>query len=774
MKTTFRFALIAFAAMSAFACTRLIETPEVTAPMGDVVFSATREALATKSERQADGAVWWSPSEEISVFGEAGSAGGDKFTSTNTAAAATAEFSGTITAASPAEYWAVVPYSATTAFDGTVVTMDIPEAQNGVADNFSDSTFPAIAKSASLGFEFKNICGGIKFSVSRDDITSVTFKGNNGEVLAGKVKVAFDTDGNPVVSEIVDGKTEVTLSNPTGAPFQTGKYYHVTLLPKALDGGFTMTFTTATLTGTLTSTKAQTIKRCVFGMMDNVDTFATWKLTISMKDFAQEFVKGLDVWKKTGGNVDADGVRNQYSSAGAWQNVHFIPIVGNTTCEYYNYGNNQYDPKYTPWSFIVNGVEYSSNQAWEIAIRGLLNMCTAEGEAFLDGMTDRNKAYTLQDGLALTDTPISQTSSTNKWGKHPWYEGGNLVKDGGADISEVDVNFMIKVGAWHVVRSFLAVGANSPLKMIGNYQEFGTASNTLNLGSYKGYISPMRELLVLMRIYKYIIDNNIDADVYTAIKDQKFDFDLYGQNVVFAIKTQWLFSAARMKAVSEGGDGYEATFGLGVVNGDPGDSGAYIDANGEGKGRLTYVQVDKTGMANADTNIKRTVGGTGHPYVTGCWLNDYWLFTVPCDVVLPAGTKIHIKYIARSSTTGAKYWLGQYYDDGEWKDAPIEVIEDNYNFATPVQKTIGEDSFKYNILMKEDGDSNTTVESYFTLTAPTSEIKFRQLLTGLYQAKNGTTAIGALGAKSTTRIAGSATAKDDGTYSSPLIEVVNE
>ena len=78
------------------------------------------------------------------------------------------------------------------------------------------------------------------------------------------------------------------------------------------------------------------------------------------------------------------------------------------------------------------------------------------------------------------------------------------------------------------------------------------------------------------------------------------------------------------------------------------------------------------------------------------------------------------------------------------------------------------------VAMKEDGDSNTTVESTFTLTAPTSEIKFRQLLTGLYQAKNGTTAIGALGAKSTTRIAGSATAKDDGTYSSPLIEVVNE
>ncbi len=274
-----------------------------------------------------------------------------------------------------------------------------------------------------------------------------------------------------------------------------------------------------------------------------------------------------------------------------------------------------------------------------------------------------------------------------------------------------------------------------------------------------------------------MLDKKLDTadaiDASTIFRTELFG-DENPQPAPITLKTQWLFSAARMAPVSEGGDGYEATFGLGVVTGEAGDSNAYIDANGEGKGRITYVQVDKTAMANSNTNIKRVVGSTGHPYITGAWLHDYWLFYVPSDVELPAGTKIHIKYIARSSTSGAKYWLGQYYDAGEWKDAPMEVIEDNYNFATPVQKTIGEDSFKYNILMKEDGDSNTTVESYFTLTAPTSEIKFRQLLTGLYQAKNGTTAIGALGAKSTTRIAGSATAKDDGTYSSPLIEVVNE
>ena len=249
----------------------------------------------------------------------------------------------------------------------------------------------------------------------------------------------------------------------------------------------------------------------------------------SLKDFAKEFVKGLEVWENTVGNVDADGIRNQGSAEGAWINVHFIPIVGNPSGDYYNYGNNQYDPKYTPWTLNVKGTEYSSSQAWEIAIRGLLDMATKEGNDFLASMDDRNKPYTLQDGLALSKAPIRQPSPDNKWGKNPWYEYDDLVKYNGQDISEVDVNFILKVGAWHVVRSFIAVGSNSPLGMIGNFQQFGTASSTLILDGYVGLISPMRELLVLMRIYKYLLDNDIDSNVYSAIKDKKFDFDLYNQ-----------------------------------------------------------------------------------------------------------------------------------------------------------------------------------------------------------------------------------------------------
>ena len=252
----------------------------------------------------------------------------------------------------------------------------------------------------------------------------------------------------------------------------------------------------------------------------------------TLKDFATEFVKGLDVWAATVGTVESESEHLMEKGA-AWTNVHFIPIVPNPNCEYLSHAGNQYDPKYTPWVLNVGGQEISSSQAWEIAIRGLMNMVTKEGEDFLPTMDTRNKAYTLGNNKGLSTSAMPTPSADNKWGKHPWYEGANSdrVKYNGAEIESVDVNFMVKVGAWHVVRSFIQTPGNkTPLGMIGNFQEFGTGSGSLNLDGYAGLIAPMRELVVLMRIYKYLLDNNIDSNVYDAIKDKKFDFWLYNVN----------------------------------------------------------------------------------------------------------------------------------------------------------------------------------------------------------------------------------------------------
>jgi hypothetical protein len=252
----------------------------------------------------------------------------------------------------------------------------------------------------------------------------------------------------------------------------------------------------------------------------------------TLKDFAKEFVKALDVWNANVGTVDACGIHCTGNGT-AWENVHFIPIdepAGNP----YGTDGNQYDPKYTVWKLNIKDVEYTSAQAWEIAIRGLLNMTTSEGEAALATMADRNQAFTFADNAGM-DAPMPSASPECKWGTYPWYEGDNsgnhLVTYNGQEIEEVGLDFIIKCGAWHVVRGLIKTPGNpNPLNAIGNFQIFGTSpTSTLVLEGYEGQICPMRELLILARIYKSLLDNNIESNVYTYLKDKKFSFDLYNQ-----------------------------------------------------------------------------------------------------------------------------------------------------------------------------------------------------------------------------------------------------
>ena len=248
-----------------------------------LVFTASRESVTpdTKSVKLDDGTVWWGPQEEISMFYGSGTAGGSKFTSTNTSHAETVEFEGNINISGSKEFWAVYPYSTDNSCDGSSIITVIPHQQTGVEGNFSNDAFPAMATASSMNLPFWNICGGVKFFVSRADIKSVTIKGNNGETLAGKVKVAFNADGYPEVTEVIDSQSEVTLTAPDGGCFKPLKYYYITLLPTTLDGGISLTFTTDTEIGTLTSNKAQTVKRCIFGVLKNVDSKVTeWESTV--------------------------------------------------------------------------------------------------------------------------------------------------------------------------------------------------------------------------------------------------------------------------------------------------------------------------------------------------------------------------------------------------------------------------------------------------------------------------------------------------------------
>ena len=213
------------------------------------------------------------------------------------------------------------------------------------------------------------------------------------------------------------------------------------------------------------------------------------------------------------------------------------------------------------------------------------------------------------------------------------------------------------------------------------------------------------------------------------------------------LHVEWLFTAANMVS-----DGYQSTF-TGAFK-TAGDNGLYVAANVKGNGKLTFVQIDKTAL-DIKSKVNQNVGSTGHPTAVGCWPGDYWLFEATDGETYPAGTKVNIDYITRTSATGMKFWRVEYLDGGEWKPA----------FATQEGTTKAGEKVQYNVMMNADGKTNVHVNCTVTYSAPVSNVQFRMLCLANDQAQGN----GALPEPNggTCRIAGA-----EGT--SPVIKVVTE
>lgn len=201
---------------------------------------------------------------------------------------------------------------------------------------------------------------------------------------------------------------------------------------------------------------------------------------------------------------------------------------------------------------------------------------------------------------------------------------------------------------------------------------------------------------------------------------------------------------------------YESFFGgtAGKIDQSEGFGGLYVPSNIEGNGKLEYWQVDKTATGATD-NPKRIIGATGHPYVTGAWPGDYWLFSATDNYEYPAGTTLHIKYLTRVSKTGHKYWMLEYFDGAEWKPAE--------EYPVAVETETGSNA-SYNFI---EQTSNVAVECSWTLAVPCKEPKFRMRCVANWQAQGGALEKPNAG---TCRIADN---DDDGEDAGPVFEVLD-
>ncbi|MBP5550321.1 MAG: hypothetical protein J6X63_07615, partial [Bacteroidales bacterium] len=290
--------------MALLACSQIQEEDPGVLKTKELTFTAYRAEADTKTERQPGGSVYWNPSDAVSVFFINGDNGGSKYVAQNTEAVATAQFKGTIDVISGGGegenhefwFWGVYPYSSENSCDGSSITTVIPKTQEGKAGTFADNTFVTMARSKGLSLGFYNICTGVKFTLTRDDIKEVRIRGNKGEDLAGKVNVEWDANGKPAITQYVDGAKEVAVTAPGGGTFATGTEYYLVLAPTLFTEGFTMSLVTDDeKLGYFVHGNERQFNRGIFINISNLDTRVTSWVDIAAKEVPEE-----------GGNVELE------------------------------------------------------------------------------------------------------------------------------------------------------------------------------------------------------------------------------------------------------------------------------------------------------------------------------------------------------------------------------------------------------------------------------------------------------------------------------------
>lgn len=277
------FAIIAIAA----SCTKSemniseakFKAPDVTASI-ESSSPFTRTSLSVDEE--GVGTIYWKPADQINLFYGSTSV---LYTSTNTEPANTVVFNTTATIGSKenesTDRWGLYPYNEQATYNGTFVNTTLPDIQYAVPNSFDDDLFIMLAHSENNDMEFLNVCGGIKFSLSRNDVKRIVFSNNQADDdIAGDIALNM-VDGFPHIIDDGEEITTITILPKTGTTFAANTDYYIVMLPVTMSKGFTMTFETEDKIGVFHYTNSVQIKRSVFSKKSNIDTYANFssKLT---------------------------------------------------------------------------------------------------------------------------------------------------------------------------------------------------------------------------------------------------------------------------------------------------------------------------------------------------------------------------------------------------------------------------------------------------------------------------------------------------------------
>ena len=227
MKKLFIYTILLLAAA---ACTGKINPEEKPAEgkLVSVTLKAGNEQLAKAVLNFPE--VAWETSDHVAVF--------DGFEkrdfSVTSCEGRTAELTGSISDAATT-LLAVFPYGAAAGEQDGKLSVTVPETQQLSGSACADPAALVAVASAARGenLQFKNVCGLIKVTVDRDDISEIVLLAANNEAIAGTALIDPSTGA---LSEVTSPQSRITLK-PAGSAFAQGDYY-IPVLPGKISAGF--------------------------------------------------------------------------------------------------------------------------------------------------------------------------------------------------------------------------------------------------------------------------------------------------------------------------------------------------------------------------------------------------------------------------------------------------------------------------------------------------------------------------------------------------------
>lgn len=221
------------AAAAAVACSERFspdENPVPGMPARFLIHEMDTKAQLTDSYR----ICWEAFKDEVSVF-----CGTDncRFTAT---CGGDGEFwlTGTLSKSS-SRYYALFPYSPDATNSTGSVTTTLPSEQQAIPNQFSNIV--AVASTTGSELRFQNCVTLVEVNLAVPGVNRISFRGNNGELVAGRIRMSVPTKPEESVPDpvIISGSKEVSISDG-GRELAPGIYY-MAVAPQTFSKGITIT-----------------------------------------------------------------------------------------------------------------------------------------------------------------------------------------------------------------------------------------------------------------------------------------------------------------------------------------------------------------------------------------------------------------------------------------------------------------------------------------------------------------------------------------------------